>query len=172
MGGQVKEAEKMEVLRALVLQKLQGGVWHTTNMNRFQGILRCSAILPEPEIPESERWLGYSYVRTLGGVSLFDFRQFNREQYWKDFPRSNWDEFVPYRMTWNEAVWIEIDVDKLGNAFLSGVDLLARWNAAKVGNRIMPEIEAAHVGLLPRTTFKNVFTVRKGSDTLYPVRAE
>jgi hypothetical protein len=39
MGGQAKEAE-MEVLRALVLQKLQGGVWHTTNMNRFQGILR------------------------------------------------------------------------------------------------------------------------------------
>jgi hypothetical protein len=84
MGGQVKEAEKTEVLRALVLQKLKGGVWHTTNMNRFQGILRSSAILPEPEIPDRERWSTsrgselYPYVRTLGGVSLFDFRKFNR----------------------------------------------------------------------------------------------
>jgi len=172
MGGQVKETEKMEVLRALVLQKLQGGVWHTTNMNRFQGILRSSAILPEPEIPDSERWRGYPYVRTLGGVSLFDFRKFNREQYWEDFPMSTWAEFVPYRRAWKEAVWIEIDVDKLGEAFLSGVDLLARWNAAKVGSRIMPEIEAAHVGPLPSTAFKTVFTVREGSDTLYPVRAE
>jgi hypothetical protein len=72
-----EQAEKEEVLRALVLQKLQGGVWHTTNVGRFQGILRSAAILPEPEIPDSERWSTsqgsewYPYARTLGGVSLF-----------------------------------------------------------------------------------------------------
>jgi hypothetical protein len=81
-----EEAEKMDELRELVLQKLRGGVWHTTNVSRFQGILRSAAILPDPEIPDSERWstsLGskwYPYVRTLGGISLFDFRRFNRQQ--------------------------------------------------------------------------------------------
>jgi hypothetical protein len=58
----------------------------STNVSRFQGILRSAAILPDPEIPDSERWstsLGskwYPYVRTLGGISLFDFRRFNRQQ--------------------------------------------------------------------------------------------
>lgn len=173
-----EEAEKEEVLRALVLQKLQGGIWHTTSVSRFQGILRTAAILPEPDIPDSERWSTsqgsewYPYVRTLGGVSLFDFRKFSREQYSEDFPVSTWTEFIPFRSEWKEAVWIEIDVDKLGKAFISGEDLLARWKSAKVGNRIMPKIEAAHVGPLPQTAFRTVFSVCQGSETLHPVKTE
>jgi hypothetical protein len=167
-----EEAEKMEVLRALVMQRLQGAVWHTTNRERFQGIMRSGAILPEPDIRDTERWSTaqgsnwYPYVRTLGGVSLFDFREFNPEQYSKDYPLSTWAEFVPYRSTWKEAVWIGIDVEKLGKTFLSGSDLLVRWKAAGVGNRIMPIIEAAHLGPLPCVAFKSVFYVCEGSASL------
>lgn len=173
-----EEAEKEEVLRALVPHKLQGGVWHTTKVSRFQGILRSAAILPEPEIPDSERWSTsqgsewYPYVRTLGGVSLFDFRKFNREQYSEEFPVSTWAEFVPYRSEWKEAVWIEIDVGKLGKAFISGEGVLSRWKSAKDGNRIMPGIEAARVGPLPHTAFKTIFTVRQGRETLDCIKAE
>jgi hypothetical protein len=142
-------AAKEEVLRALVLQRLQGAVWHATNSDRFQGILSSGANLPEPNIPEAERWSTggrsqwYPYVRTLRGVSLFDFREFNRDQYSKDYPLSIWAEFVPFRSVSKEAVWIEMDVKKLGRRLLSGNDLLARWKIAEVGNRIMPLIEAA-----------------------------
>jgi hypothetical protein len=104
--------------------------------------------------------------------ACFDFRKFNREQYSEDFPVSTWAEFVPYRSEWKEAVWIQIDIDKLGKAFISGEDLLARWKSAKVGNRIMPKMEAAHVGPLPHTAFRTIFIVCEGSETLYPVRAE
>jgi len=166
------EAQQIAALCALVLDKIQGGVWHMTNLDRFRGILRSGAILPEPEIDNSERWSTsqgsewYPYVRTLGGVSLFDFREFNPEQYSVKYPISSWREFVPYRSAWNDAVWIEIDVPKLGATFISGAELLARWKAEKVGNRIMPEIEAAHLGPLPRTAFKNVFLVRRGTQAL------
>jgi hypothetical protein len=168
------ESGKIEMLRALVLENLQGRLWHTTNSERFQGILRSGAILPEPDIEDSERWGTpqgsefYPYVRTLGGVSLFDFREFAPEQYSKAYPMSDWMAFVPYQAAWKEAVWIQIDARKLGKMFLSGVDLLARWKAES-SNIIMPGIEAAYIGELPRIIFKNVFLVREGIHAFLPI---
>jgi hypothetical protein len=161
------EGDKMGVLTARVLKRLRGSVWHTTNSERFQAIVCSGAILPEPDIKDSERWstgLGsehYPYVRTLGGVSLFDFRlNFDPEQYRMKYPICSWNEFVPYRSVWGEAVWIEIDVSQLGNTLVSGPALLARWKAEQLGNRIMPEIEAAHLGPLPISVFKSAFRIQ------------
>lgn len=73
------DAEQDDDLAAVVLQTLRGGVWHTTDSERYKGILSAGAILPEPPIPDSDRWetglgtIGCSYVRSIGGVSLFDF---------------------------------------------------------------------------------------------------
>jgi hypothetical protein len=162
----------MQTLITLVLEQLQGRVWHTTNADRFQKILASGAILAEPEMPDSDRWSTsqgsrwYPYVRAIGGVSLFDFRHFDSVRYSNVYPASSWREFIPYRNEWKEAVWIEIDFVKLGDLFISGVDLLNRWNRDKVGNRIMPEIEAAHLGRLPSTAFKRAFRVCEGSSLL------
>jgi hypothetical protein len=165
-------ADKMEALTTLALTRLRGSVWHTTNSDRLQGIVRSNAILPEPDIADTDRWSTsqgrtyYPYVRTLGGVSLFDFRDFDPEYYSAIYPNSTWTEFIPYRSVWKEAVWIEVDISQLGAAFISGAELLAQWKAAKVGNRIMPEIEAANIGSLPKSAFKQVLLVREGFDTL------
>jgi hypothetical protein len=84
----------------LILGELCGRIWHTTTEERFEGILRSGEISPEPDIPASDRWstgLGpehYPYVRSLGGVSLFDFRQFNAQAYSKKYPLSQWRAFV------------------------------------------------------------------------------
>lgn len=110
----------------------------------------------------------YPYVHSLGGVSLFDFRDFDPAQYSNVFPNSTWREFVTYRSEWREAVWIEIDVSQLGGAFISGAAVPARWNAGRVGN-IMPKIEVAHLGPLPCAAFREAFLVREGVDTLSPI---
>src|SRR5579859_921647 len=44
------------ILRDIVLQRLQGKLWHTTHPDRFNAILAKGAILPEAEISDSERW--------------------------------------------------------------------------------------------------------------------
>jgi hypothetical protein len=98
-----REAETENDLVSILLSALRGSVWHSTNSERYKGILSAGAILPEPPIPDSDRWgtrpgtIGCPYVRSIGGGSLFDFRDFNPEGYSKNYPLSSWREFVPYR---------------------------------------------------------------------------
>lgn len=81
--------------------ELLNGLWHTTSLERMNMILDCGSILPEPNIPDSERWCtangekNYPFARHLGGISLFDFNGFNSESYSKNYPVSSWSSFVP-----------------------------------------------------------------------------
>ena len=50
-----------------------------------------------------------------------------------------------------------------------GIMLLDRWRTAKVGNRIMPGIEAAHIGPIPTAVFISAFIARQGASELEPV---
>ena len=123
------------------------------------------AILPEPNLPESERWKTsqgknyYPYVRILGGVSLFDFDNFDADSYSGKFSRSSWYEFVPWRDDWGSSVWIEIQREHVQPAtFISGQNLLAKWKAEEDHNHtIMPYIEAAFLGALPVRAFGRAF---------------
>ncbi len=106
-------------------------------------------------------------MRSIGGVSLFDFRDFDPEVYSQNYPISTWREFVPYRSAWGEAIWIEIDVSEVLAGFISGHEILDRWKAEGATNRFMPLIEAAHIGALPLKAFKQVLHVSKETRTLH-----
>jgi hypothetical protein len=160
--------------RELVVAQLYGGLWHTTTPDRFEGILRSGAILPEPTIPDRERWATsqgrehYPYVRSLGGVSLFDFDQFDPKAYSKKCSASSWAAFVPYLQHVGSAVWIEIDRARVSAYLISGPDLLAKWNSeGGHGHNIMPYIEAAHLGPLPLTAFRRAFLAREGDEQFH-----
>jgi hypothetical protein len=156
-------------LRNEVLAMLDGRLWHTTSMDRFQEILRSGAILPNPSIPDEQRWKTsqgpeyYPYVRTLGGVSLFDFEDFDPVRYSSTHPMSSWREFVPYRSQWGAAVWIEIDRQAIANEFVTRNQLVERWNHENAGRHtLMPRIEAAHLAPIPIAAFRRVFICRAG----------
>src|SRR5438309_5175332 len=92
----VRRAKISASLRGPVLKKLRGGLWHTTHLDRYRNILTEGSIVPEPNIPNSDRWKTsqgedyYPYVRMLGGVSLFDFDEFDPERYTERYPASSW----------------------------------------------------------------------------------
>lgn len=80
-------------------------------------------------------------------------------------PSSSWFEFVPYQQRWGCSVWIELDRVQADPHLISGADLVTRWKAENAyGHNIMPYIEAAHLGPLPRTAFKRAFLVREEDD--------
>ena len=158
--------EMRYVTRELVLKEIVGGLWHTTHPDRFSRILTSGGILPNPNLPDNQRWKTsrgphfHPFVRTLGGVSLFDFAQFKPEEYSEKYPASCWSYFVPCSVEWGCAVWIEIDREQVAANFISAAQIVAKWNADKAHRHtIMPYIEAAYVGVLPRAAFKRAFMV-------------
>lgn len=138
-----------------IWSELDDGLWHTTHPERFLSIVADGAILPEPDIPDADRWSTgqgprlYPYVRHIGGVSLFDFYDFEADTYSEKYKLSSWRTFVPYRDDWDGAVWIQIDREKVAEAVISGKDLLEKQKSSgEIARRIMPIIEAAHIGPL------------------------
>lgn len=123
--------------RNLVLKELLGGLWHTTPPDRFERILALGSILPIPDPPNPDGWKTMdgepyrSYAHTLGGVSLFDFDQFDPENYATRCPMSDWHTFVPYREKWGSAVWVEIDRELVAPNLISGADAVKRWHSAQ-----------------------------------------
>jgi hypothetical protein len=180
-----KSAAELMSLQKRILPELCGRLWHTTHLDRFKSILMTGAILPEPDIPDVDRYCTgggkehYPYVRTLGGISLFDFDQLapddfddaNPHGYARRCPSSSWGTFVPYRTDWGCSVWIEIDRERVAARFISGSDLLATWKSASAyGHNIMPEIEAAHLGPIPLAAFRRAFLVDKNAVDFYDLR--
>lgn len=172
-----RRGRRLGMTRELIMTELRGGLWHTTHPDRFENILGSGGIFPEPNIPETGRWkpVGgkdhYPYARILGGVSLFDFDQFDPDRYSEKYPLSSWCEFVPYRKLWGRAVWIEIDRELAAPHLVSSSELVAKWKSDEAyGHNFMPYIEAAYLGVLPRRAFKRAFLVC-GDDDIFHLLA-
>ena len=158
------------------METLRGGLWHTTSERRYEGILSSRAILVEPPVTEHGRWGtrcgpgGWGYVRTLGGVSLFDFAGFDVECYEAKCPMSSWREFVPFRRSWGASVWIEIDREKASEGLLPGKELVARQHQEKAHrHRIMPHVEACYLGDVPEDLFVQILVIGTGDQAFRPM---
>jgi hypothetical protein len=150
---------------------LRGAVWHTTTPERYASILRDGHLVPEPELSDSERWgtaMGsshYPFVRSIGGVSLFDFRSFDEGQYTHVYPLSMWREFVPCSHRASKAIWIEMDLSEIHRNFVDGLNLVAKWKeSGQLHRKIMPIIESAHIGPISTDAFANVLVYDKAKD--------
>lgn len=148
---------------------LRDRLWHSTTPERYKLICASGAILPEPKLQDCARWGTaqgrefYPYVRHLGGVSLFDFSEFDESKYEKRFPMSNWYSFVPRSDVGGNKVWMEIDRVCISKSLILGKELLEKWKReCAYKHKIMPEIEAAHIGPLPLEAVSQVLLFEFG----------
>ena len=149
-----------------VMETLHGGLWHTTSPERFDSISRDEEILPDPPTPDADRWGAsrgpdyFPYVRTLGGISLFDFSDFDPSGYSDSYPMSTWTEFVPFRETWGASIWIGINRATVRGALIAPAKLVQRWkDTDSYRHRVMPYIEAAHLGPIPSEAWSRTLLV-------------
>jgi len=163
----------MKTLRDRVLDILVAGVWHTTSQHLYERIVETGGIAPEPDIPNAERFRTgggekyYPYARSLGAVSVFDFRDFDLAEYEALYPGHSLFYFLPCRPTLDRAVWIEIDPRATVKQLISGPDLLHRWKSESAHSRaIMGRIEGAHIGVIPQSAFRRCFCVKTGAEEI------
>jgi len=146
--------------------QLHGGLWHTTRPERVPSIVTTGSIMVEPNINDKERWGSRDrppFVRKIGGISLFDFDDFDPENYAVSHPLSSWQYFLPHRDDWGGAVWLNIDRAAVSKRFISADEIVERWDVT--GNRshnVMPRIEAAHLGNLPVSAICSAFLTWDG----------
>lgn len=156
---------------------LRGPLWHTTHPERYKAIIETGFIVPNPDLPDPERWKAnrgpeyYTYVRHLSGVSLFDFTGFDPVDYSIACPMCSWRTFVPFREEWGASVWIEIDTAMIDGEYINATDLLARQKTESAGRHtIMPMIEAAVIGCIPVGAFRRVLLRSAGNETFEPFK--
>ena len=139
-----------------IWRELWGGVWHTTHPVRFLNILDDGAVLFDP--PHTDH--NGTFAQSLGGVSLFDFRNFNPIKYAETNSSASWRVFVPFKRQWAGAVWLEVDHERAGEAFVSPEKLIEKWHEAKEKRNILPRLEAAHIGDLTLRNIRRAIFVR------------
>lgn len=135
---------------------LRDSVWHTTTSERYKNIIQTNGIIPEPALLDSERWGRgrgpeyYPFVRSVGGVSLFDFRGFDEVEYSYNYSSSMWRSFVPCAFRSNKAIWIEMDLIAIAGRFVDGKILRDKWiQSNNLYRNIVPTLRWLILALSP-----------------------
>lgn len=154
----------------LLKARMNMGIWNSTNPKRFASIMD-QGIHPEPVLAENERWKtefgreNYPFVRFIGGGSLFDFSGLDSEEYSIVYPLSTWHTFVPDRMDWRRAVWIEVGTNSFVDLIVSTEKLMSkRKEGGHYRHTLMPHLECACIGPIPISAFKSAFMTWSGGE--------
>ncbi|HGN2068222.1 hypothetical protein [Proteus sp. HMSC14B05] len=139
---------------------LLGNVWHATTATRFKLIKKNGFIKINPNIPDQDRTgcgnkEKYPLVRTLKGISIFDFRIVD-EKYLNDH-YSHWNWVLVSGVEYEDIIWISINLDKLKDCFLSGEEVSAIANNSKEYRKYIPKIEGAILCDIPLSSFEDVW---------------
>lgn len=150
----------MVLAQGFIEENLLGGFWHTTSDVGFKCIIQSGFIMAEPPIPDAERYGGISFVRSLGGVSVFDFpSNFDFEAYEADVQVNSIGEFIPFKRSWGRSIWLRIDTEIVLDALKSGKEIRALWKELESTKRFMAEIEGAHIGNIPIAAIQEAFAI-------------
>jgi len=156
-----------------VFDELMGSLWHVTGNQTFGRILSTGEIHPEPPIANKLRWATargpdyYPYCRSLGGVSLFDFRDVDWDWMAERNQLRHWLKFLSGRECWEAAIWLAIDIDQIEDGFISAGDVRQGWLSGNLHRRWMPGIEACHKGAIPIAACSMALAVFSGDSTQY-----
>jgi len=132
---------------------LRGHLWHATSSTNARSILDSKKI--KHDIPEA--FYCDAFVRSFGGVSLFDFRvPPNALQ----LDPSSWRGWLGREKRAPVAVWFRIDVNACAqDSIIEPAALFGMWQCYGGNLKILPAVEAAHVGPVPIDAIASVLLI-------------
>lgn len=150
------------------------GIWHVTTKLFFSQIMSDGEIKAEPKIPDDMRYNTaggpkyYSFVRRIGGISLFDFSIDKTEIYSYNI-KQKYNEavnFLPKSCNddRSDIMWIEIDREAIKDKIITSEKLIYQWKSNGCWGQIIPGYEIAVIGSLATSTFIRVIA---REDTLW-----
>ena len=156
-----------------LINNLLNSVCHTTTISSFIKIYESKYIYvyPDPKILEHEKYGNVNcpnnntYVRSLSGISLFDFKDFSLEEYDKFFKPSYGDlyRFLPIHKR-NEkdkiSIWLIIDVT-LTDKYINREKLYSQGSSESKNSQFIPKAEATILGDIPIDWIKEVIIFKK-----------
>ena len=171
-----------------LLPTLKGGLWHVTRAERHSKIISSGGIDPNPEgVSDAERWQtqhgerGFPFVRYVGGVSLFDFINWDIDKCAggcvRGFYYCGWDNFIPVLQCngrrLDSSVWIEINYDAVKHNLRLNKELerMQRAERERSGDNhtLLPCVEAAHIGRIPCSAMVRAFAVVRANKEIQPL---
>lgn len=140
-----------------LLEILMGGVWHATSVVSFEAISADGFVKASPPTTQYEN----SFCRSLGRVSLFDFRDAPNLR--EAIERGDWTTFTNMSPE-DVSVWLRIDHARI--SVPPCAHLLKEWNCLRengqplsVNMRIICDLETSHTGNLPTSAFSEVLLI-------------
>jgi len=155
--------ERSEWISSPLLERLNGRLWHATSADGLSGILHDRAIRADAATKHST-----AYVRSIGGVSLFDLAEPDIgihpvAAHWSDWLRDRTG--TPY--------WLEVDRAAVADQFIGTRETYRRWQerldaGGMTATRLIANIEAAHIGSIPLCQVNAIIAVDHGRRIALP----
>jgi hypothetical protein len=141
----------------VLLQKLDGRLWHATTERAWRAIMADGIIRPDAEAVYRN-----GFCRSIGAVSLFDLSQPDSAA---PVAATHWSAWLG-GLDDEPRYWIEIDRAAVSERLLTPVETLARWrlalNEGSQTLRIIAGLEAAHLGPIALLSTCQVLRLTRG----------
>ncbi|EJV1663834.1 hypothetical protein AB7W88_03095 [Providencia vermicola] len=148
--------------------QLLGQVCHVTTYSRFETIKNVGFIKVNPDIPDQDRTGNgkkdkYPIVRTINGISVFDFR-FVTERFLNNRNhRNKWNWVFNWRYFGHEdLVWISINIEDFKECFLSVEEVTKKGVEGR--RNFIPKLEGAILSDIPLRSFNSISVYSRKDD--------
>jgi hypothetical protein len=139
--------------------RLNGRLWHATNVASLRGIVRDGGI----RVSVSERYKN-SFCRANSGICLFDFGSSARDE-WNQY--NNWIEWFGSSDE-RISIWLEIDRSGVMDRLWDAGEAHQRWKGF-ISLKIIPGVEACCIGEIDANLIESAIFIDYHDKELYRV---
>ncbi|MCE0493115.1 hypothetical protein [Vibrio salinus] len=145
--------------------ELKGKILHATTTQNWHTIKEAGFISTTPPSLLNSNPISHSFITSMNGICLFDFRTPNAKKCDTLFSH------VPGISSQNETVWLEIEFESIKSDFWSAEQVVDEWrNSSNPHKRCYLHAEGACFSDIPISAIKAVMIYERTQDKFNPFK--